>query len=62
MTETRTDVLGPESALRAGGPERVLEAARTVKADLATRADRHDREGSHAPENFAAVWAARSAT
>lgn len=58
MTETRVEVPGPEAGLRAGGAERVLEVARAVKAGLAAGADRHDREGSYAPENIDAVWAA----
>jgi alkylation response protein AidB-like acyl-CoA dehydrogenase len=34
----------------------VLEAAREVAADVASRADRHDREGSFAQENIDALW------
>jgi alkylation response protein AidB-like acyl-CoA dehydrogenase len=37
---------------------RVLDAAREVAADLATRADQHDRAGDFAPENIDALWAA----
>lgn len=35
-----------------------LEAARAVAADVATRADLHDREGSFAHENIDALWRA----
>ncbi len=36
----------------------LVAVARAVAADLTGRADRHDREGSYAPENIAAIWAA----
>jgi alkylation response protein AidB-like acyl-CoA dehydrogenase len=36
----------------------VLAAARDVAAEIATRADRHDREGSFSQENIDALWAA----
>ena len=36
----------------------VLDAARDVAADIATRADLHDREGSFSQENIDALWAA----
>ena len=36
----------------------LVAVARAVAADLRGRADRHDREGSYAPENIAAIWAA----
>jgi alkylation response protein AidB-like acyl-CoA dehydrogenase len=39
-------------------PTALLDAARDVAAELATRADQHDREGSYAPENIDALWAA----
>jgi alkylation response protein AidB-like acyl-CoA dehydrogenase len=35
-----------------------VDAARAVAADLATRADRHDRDGSYSQENIDAIWAA----
>ena len=35
----------------------VLAAARDVAADIATRAERHDRDGSFSHENIAAIWA-----
>jgi alkylation response protein AidB-like acyl-CoA dehydrogenase len=47
-----------EETLRQGGPEAVLAAAAEVRADIATRADRHDREASFAHENYDAIWAA----
>jgi alkylation response protein AidB-like acyl-CoA dehydrogenase len=37
----------------------VLAAARDVASEIATRADRHDREGSFSQENIDALWAAR---
>jgi alkylation response protein AidB-like acyl-CoA dehydrogenase len=36
----------------------VLAAARDVASEIATRADRHDREGSFSRENIDALWAA----
>jgi len=33
-----------------------LDAARTVAADIATRADRHDRDGTYSQENIDALW------
>jgi alkylation response protein AidB-like acyl-CoA dehydrogenase len=39
-------------------PADLVATAREVAADLATRAERHDREGSYAPENIEAIWAA----
>src|SRR5580693_9292344 len=39
-------------------PPDLVAAARRVAADLAARAERHDRDGSYAPENIAAIWAA----
>jgi alkylation response protein AidB-like acyl-CoA dehydrogenase len=44
--------------LRAGGPAEILAAADRVADFLAEGADHHDREGSYAPENIAAIWAA----
>ena len=38
--------------------EDLVAVAKEVSADLATRAERHDREGSYAPENIDAIWAA----
>jgi alkylation response protein AidB-like acyl-CoA dehydrogenase len=38
------------------GPAGVRAAAHDVAADLATRADAHDRDGSFAHENIAALW------
>jgi alkylation response protein AidB-like acyl-CoA dehydrogenase len=38
-------------------PADVLAAAGSVAAEIATRADRHDREGSYAQENIDALWA-----
>jgi alkylation response protein AidB-like acyl-CoA dehydrogenase len=35
-----------------------LDAARAVAAEIATRADRHDREGTYSQENIDALWAA----
>jgi alkylation response protein AidB-like acyl-CoA dehydrogenase len=51
-------VRSPEAVLRAGGPTAILEAATRVAERLAAQADLHDREGTYAPENIAAVWRA----
>jgi alkylation response protein AidB-like acyl-CoA dehydrogenase len=57
-TATPSRSPSPEAALREGGPAAVLAAARGVAQLLAEHADRHDREGSYAPENVAAIWRA----
>jgi alkylation response protein AidB-like acyl-CoA dehydrogenase len=47
-----------QDRVRLNSPEEILAAARRVGADLAERAERHDREGSYAAENIDALWAA----
>ncbi|HVB77223.1 MAG TPA: acyl-CoA dehydrogenase family protein [Candidatus Nitrosotalea sp.] len=49
--------MGPAGAPPAA-PGEILSRARELAADLVDRADEHDREGTFASENVAAVWAA----
>jgi alkylation response protein AidB-like acyl-CoA dehydrogenase len=61
-SQDASDVPAPDvpadARLRAGGPAEILAAADRAADLLAEGADRHDREGSYAPENIAAIWAA----
>lgn len=52
-----TSTIG-QDRIRFTNPDQILARARQVSVDLAERADRHDREGSYAPENIDALWAA----
>jgi alkylation response protein AidB-like acyl-CoA dehydrogenase len=58
LTDVPTPDAPAEAGLRAGGSAAILAAADGVADLLAGGADRHDREGSYAPENIAAIWAA----
>ena len=59
MTTTASAAPSPYPSLSGPAATHDLVAvAKEVSADLATRAERHDREGSYAPENIDAIWAA----